>query len=84
VKSVPATPASGPLSSAEADLLQRFPPGEGWSATRFGEIQHRRINLKREPTEQEDAFCKAFSAWQTAVDKSRQGKAGVGKSGRRR
>ncbi len=62
-------PTPGRLSEKERQLLTRFDPSKGWSAKRYGEIQRRRIVLKRQPTELEDEFCTFYLEWEAAYKK---------------
>lgn len=66
--------APTPLSEEERRLLEEFPPSKGWSAERFGEIQRKKIVLKRQPTVGEKKFVKNFEAWDRA-QKKRQARA---------
>jgi len=57
------------LEASERDLLVEFDPRRGWGATRYGEIQRRRIILGYEPTKREERFCDVFMEWHAAFKK---------------
>jgi hypothetical protein len=62
-------PAAGESSAEDAAVLKEFPPEQGWSAERYGEIQRRRIVNDVQPTGEEARFVEVFSAWERAVRK---------------
>ena len=50
-----------------AELLGRFPP-EKWKPTTPADIEHRRIILGVNPTEEDRAFLAVFDEWKKAWD----------------
>ena len=63
-------PKEGPvLTEAERRLLSEYPPDQGWSAAKYGELQRRRILLGQELNAKESKFVESFEAWRAAQQK---------------
>lgn len=57
------------LTDDEKALLADYPPEEGWSAEKFGELKRRSIVLDIYPTAKERGFIDRFAEWQKAQAK---------------
>ncbi len=55
-----------PLTEAELAILTRFPPEEGWTPEKFGELKRRSIVLHVYPNANEQAFLDEFESWREA------------------
>lgn len=57
------------LTDDEKALLADYPPEEGWSAEKFGELKRRSIVLDIYPNAKERGFIDRFAEWQKAQAK---------------
>lgn len=69
----PAKPASeteSKLTAAQKQLLEEFPPAEGWGLDKLQELERRKVNIGVYPNEKEAKFIENFTQWNEAQELS--------------
>lgn len=67
-----APPQAPDAGKKEQDLLEMYPPGEGWGPARFGEIVRKRVVLGLQPFGKDETFLKDYDAWRDAYQARRK------------
>ena len=65
----PKPEAPKPLSETDMAVLAQFPPEEGWTPEKFGELKRRSIVLHVYPNANEQAFLDGFETWRGAFER---------------